>query len=253
MELPYSPVIGVARTLFFAQGLRFRIEGEDHVPQRGGAVVAINHTSYMDFTYAGLAARKHKRLVRFMAKQSIFSHGVAGPLMRGMKHIPVDRHKGGESYRAAVAALRAGELVGVFPEATMSRSFELKPFKPGAVRMAREAGVPVLPLTLWGAQRVWTKDLPKHMGRSNIPISVVVGEPLMVGADESDEAATARLFDAMQAQLDHQQAVYPPMTGDDLVFLPARLGGRAPTPEQAHEREHHDMHRTVDKFNRRRT
>ncbi|MCB1301144.1 MAG: 1-acyl-sn-glycerol-3-phosphate acyltransferase, partial [Tetrasphaera sp.] len=70
----------------------------------------------------------------------------------------------------ALTALKSGEIVGVFPEATMSRSFELKPFKSGAARMARDAGVPLLPTTLWGAHRVWTKDAPKHRGRSKIPI-----------------------------------------------------------------------------------
>ena len=123
--------------------------------------MAINHTGYFDFTYAGLAARTSKRLVRFMAKQSIFSHPVAGPLMRGMKHIPVDRSDGRGSFNRAVQSLKDGEIVGVFPEATMSRSFELKEFKPGAVRMAQEAGVPILPTTLWGSQRVWSKNTPQ--------------------------------------------------------------------------------------------
>ena len=148
MEFPYTPVIGLARTVFFAQGLRFTMVGEENVPTVGGAVMAINHTGYFDFTYAGLAARRSRRLVRFMAKKSVFGHRVAGPLMRGMKHIPVDRHAGGAAFDAAVAALRAGEIVGVFPEATMSRAYELKPFKPGAVKMAQEAGVPILPTTV---------------------------------------------------------------------------------------------------------
>ena len=156
----YRPVIYVAKTLFFVQGSKFTITGEEHVPPTGGAVMAINHTSYLDFTYAGLPAWPRRRYVRFMAKKSVFGHRVAGPLMRGMRHIPVDRHKGGEAFAAAIRALRAGEIVGVFPEATMSRSFELKEFKPGAVKMAQVAGVPVLPTTIWGAQRVWTKNRP---------------------------------------------------------------------------------------------
>ena len=66
-----------------------------------------------------------------------------------------------------------GELVGVYPEATISRSFELKEFKTGAVRMALEARVPIVPLIVWGAQRAWTKDHPKSLGRKKIPITVV--------------------------------------------------------------------------------
>ena len=253
MEPVYSPVITTARGVFAAQGIKFRIEGEDNVPRTGGAVMAINHTGYFDFTYAGLAARRSGRLVRFMAKKSIFSHRVAGPLMRGMKHIPVDRRDGRASFMRAVEAVKAGEIVGVFPEATMSRSFELKEFKPGAVRMAQEAGVPILPTTIWGSQRVWSKNLPKHMGRSRIPIFITVGEPFHVGPDENRAEATARLQAVMEAQLHAQQDAYPPLTGEDLVYLPARLGGTAPTPEEAAALDAHDMNRTTDKFNKRRS
>jgi 1-acyl-sn-glycerol-3-phosphate acyltransferase len=249
MERVYAPVIAVVRTVFRAQGLRFTIVGEDNVPRSGGAVMAINHTGYFDFTYAGLGALKSKRYVRFMAKQSIFQHKFAGPLMRGMKHIPVDRKNGGASFREALVALKAGEIVGVFPEATMSRSFELKEFKSGAARMARDAGVPLLPTTLWGAHRVWTKDAPKHRGRSRIPIFIEVGEPIWVERGGDVEEATARLKAAMQEQLDRQQRAYPTLTGEDRRFLPARLGGTAPTPEQAAAADLRDMTRTHDEFN----
>jgi 1-acyl-sn-glycerol-3-phosphate acyltransferase len=248
MEPLYRSVIGVARTLFFAQGNRFTVLGEENVPREGGAVMAINHTSYLDFTYAGLAARPHGRYVRFMAKQSIFRHPVAGPLMRGMHHIPVDRHRGGQAFSDAVRALKDGEIVGVFPEATVSRSFELKEFKPGAVKMAQVAGVPVLPTTIWGGHRVWTKDLPKHMGRANIPIHITVGEPIHLERREDVVEATARLKTVMQAQLAAQQAAYPELTGADLRWQPARLGGLAPTPEQAYAAEHRDMNRRTDRF-----
>ncbi len=144
-DLLYRSVINAARAVFRAQGLRFDLRGTENVPARGGAVMAINHIGYLDFTYAGYAARPAGRLVRFMAKEEVFTHRVSGPLMRGMHHIPVDREAGAGSYRAAVEALRDGEIVGVFPEATISRSFELKDFKAGAVRMAVEAGVPLLP------------------------------------------------------------------------------------------------------------
>ncbi len=233
MDLVYWPVIGVARTLFLAQGLRFTIVGKDNVPRSGGAVMAINHTGYLDFTYAGYAALPARRLVRFMAKESVFDHQLSGPLMRGMKHIPVDRTAGAAAYRHAVSALRGGEIVGVYPEATISRSFELKDFKLGAARMAQEAGVPILPTTVWGAQRVWTKGHPKNLGRTNTPIFVTVGEPMPVGADADIVEVTAELKRRMQEQLDGQQAAYPPMRADEAHLVPARLGGTAPTLEQA--------------------
>ena len=160
-DLVYPPVLLAARGVFRALGLRFTIEGAHHVPRIGGAVLASNHVSYLDFTFVGYGAREAGRLVRFMAKESVFRHPVAGPLMRGMHHIPVDRAAGSAAFRGAMSALKAGELVGVFPEATISRSFELKEFKAGAARMAQAAGVPLVPTVVWGGQRIYTKGRPR--------------------------------------------------------------------------------------------
>ncbi|NYG08032.1 1-acyl-sn-glycerol-3-phosphate acyltransferase [Phycicoccus badiiscoriae] len=233
MEPVYTPVIGVARALFAAQGLQFTMTGTEHVPRHGGAVMAINHTGYFDFTYAGLVGVHAGRYVRFMAKKSIWSNPVAGPLMKGMRHIPVDREAGLGSFDAARDALRAGEIIGVFPEATISRSFELKAFKSGAARLAQDAGVPILPTTIWGSQRVWTKGQPRRMGRHHIPLLITVGEPIVVGADENAAAATARVRAAMDAQLRADQAAYPAWPDSERHLLPVRLGGTAPTPEEA--------------------
>lgn len=234
-ELVYPFVVNLARAVFRAQGLRFDLCGTENVPRQGGAVMVINHTGYMDFTYAGYAARPAHRLVRFMAKQEVFTHRVSGPLMRGMHHIPVDRDSGAGSYRTAVAALRAGEIVGVFPEATISRSFELKDFKAGAARMAAEAGVPLLPTVIWGSQRVWTKGRPKRLGRTRAAISVWVGEPLPAPADADPNAVTAGLHCRMVTLLHEAQDAYPdaPTGPEDTWWLPARLGGSAPTPDEA--------------------
>ncbi len=237
MELVYPPVIALARTVFALQGLRFTVRGSEHVPREGGAVLALNHVGYMDFTYAGLAALPAGRYVRFMAKREVFAHPVARPLMRGMRHIEVDRAAGAASYRAAVAALRSGEVVGVFPEATVSRTYELGPFKSGAVRMARDAGVPLLPAAIWGSQRVWTKGRPRRLGRHRFPIHVYVGEPLTVPRGGDVEAGAAELRRRMSALLHQAQEAYEdrPRGEDDRWWLPARLGGTAPAPapEQA--------------------
>jgi 1-acyl-sn-glycerol-3-phosphate acyltransferase len=207
----------------------------------------INHLSYFDFAYAGLAAQPSKRLVRFMAKDDVFRHKISGPLMRGMHHIPVDRNAGAASFRAAVAALKAGEIVGVFPEATISRSFELKGFKSGAVRMAQSARVPVVPMIIWGSQRVWTKGYPKRLGRTNVPIMLSVGEPIVAGArDKADEVngqVRARMNDLLHAA----QEDYPAVPTDELKYLPARLGGLAPTLEQATAMDQADERRRAER------
>ena len=193
--------------------------------------MVINHISYLDFAYAGLAARPAGRLVRFMAKQEVFDHRISGPLMRGMRHIPVDRESGANSFRAAVAALRDGEIVGVFPEATISRSFELKEFKAGATRMASTAEVPLLPTVLWGSQRIWTKDHPKRLGRTRVPITISVGEPLgasWCGRRGRDDGGAAP--DGVAAARGATHLPRPAAWRGRRWWLPARLGGTAPTP-----------------------
>lgn len=234
MELLYTGIIGFARTLFKVQGLDMTVRGEENFPAVGGAVVVINHTGYFDFVYGGIPARVHKRFIRYMAKAEVFDHGVAGPIMRELKHIPVDRTAGRGSFDAAVNRLRAGELVGVFPEATISRSFEIKEFKSGAVRMAAEAGVPILPVTIWGSQRVWTKGLPKKLLRPKVPILIEVGEPMR--ADGPVDDRTDELRSRMKATLERLQEEYARRYGPypaGASWVPARLGGSAPTLEEA--------------------
>ena len=226
-ELVYPPVVALARTLFRALDLRITIEGAEHVPREGGAVLACNHVSYLDFIFAGFGARSSGRLVRFMAKQEIFGSRIAGPLMRGMHHIPVDREAGLASYKAALAALKEGEVVGVFPEATISRSFTVKEMKSGAARMAAAAGVPLVPMALWGTQRLWTKGRPRRLLQRHLPISILIGEPLTVGRRDD---ATGLLYERMSELLQRAQREYPakPSGPDDDWWLPAHLGGSAP-------------------------
>ncbi|MEV4432668.1 lysophospholipid acyltransferase family protein [Streptomyces sp. NPDC049555] len=234
-ELVYPPVIGFARTMFKALDLRFDIQGSEHVPQRGGAVLVSNHIGYLDFVFCGLAARPAGRLVRFMAKEQVFRHKVSGPLMRAMKHIPVDRAAGADAYRHALSALRSGEVVGVFPEATISTSFTLKNFKTGAARLAQEAGVPLVPMALWGTQRLWTKGRKRDLGRNHVPVTIRVGEPVEAAADESAEQVTDRVRGRVQQLLEAAQRAYPVRADGpgDSWWVPAHLGGTAPTPAEA--------------------
>ncbi|OEU96516.1 lysophospholipid acyltransferase family protein [Streptomyces oceani] len=233
-ELVYPPVVGVARTFFKALDLRFDMHGTQHVPQHGGAVLVSNHIGYLDFVFTGLAARPAKRLVRFMAKESVFRHKVSGPLMRAMKHIPVDRSQGEHAYRHALQALRSGEIIGVFPEATISPSFTLKNFKSGAARLAQESGVPLLPMALWGTQRLWTKGHKRDFGRNHLPISIRVGESFRADPQEPVLTVTERLRGRVHELLETAQRNYPssPKGPEDSWWLPAHLGGTAPKPAE---------------------
>ncbi|WP_225078505.1 1-acyl-sn-glycerol-3-phosphate acyltransferase [Streptomyces sp. CoT10] len=233
-ELVYRPVIGLARTMFKAWDLKIDCRGSENIPRTGGAVLVSNHISYLDFVFNGLAALPQKRLVRFMAKESVFRHRISGPLMRGMKHIPVDRANGEAAYARALDSLSSGEVIGVFPEATISESFTLKSFKSGAARLAQEAGVPLIPMAVWGTQRLWTKGHPRNFKRSHIPVTIRVGEAMEASREQYAGAITRRLRERVQELLEAAQRAYPvrPRSADDTWWMPAHLGGTAPTPDQ---------------------
>ena len=240
-DLPYRLVIGLVRLVFLALGLRITVRGAEHVPATGPAVLASNHVGFLDFTFAGLAGRRRGRFVRFMAKQSVFEPPVVGPAMRAMGHIPVDRRPGTPgvpALRAADAWLRRGDLVGLFPEATISRSFTLKDMKPGAAFLARRTGVPLVPVVVWGSQRVLTAG-PRWGRRRGTAVTVLVGEPMEVGADESPYDATQRLRERLQELLEEAMDAYPqePRDAADRWWLPADRGGTAPPRAVAAEQE----------------
>ena len=232
MEPVYGTAIALARLIWRLQGLKISVTGVENLPKTGGAVIAINHTGYLDFTFAGLPAYQQGlgRKVRFMAKQEVFDSKITGPIMRSLRHISVDRQDGAASYESAVRNLKDGELVGVYPEATISRSFEIKEFKGGAARMSVEAGVPIVPHIVWGAQRIWTKGHSKTLWRPKVPIAVLVGEPI------EPTLATAELkgllHSRMQHLLERAQEQYGPHPAGEF-WVPHRLGGGAPTLAEA--------------------
>ena len=235
MDLLYRAVVGTVLTGFKAMAWPITVSGAEHIPRSGGGVVAANHVSYLDFTFVGYGCRPQGRLLRFLAKKEIFDHALAGPLMRGMHHIPVDREgRAADSLHAAVEALRRGELIGMFPEATISRSFVPRPGKTGAARMAMEADVPLIPCAVWGGQRLLTKGRKRDL-RRRVPISVLFDPPLPYERDEDPADVTGRLMERIRALVDRAAAEYPeqPRGEQDRWWLPAHLGGTAPTIEEA--------------------
>ena len=230
IDITYPPVIALAKTWMRLEGMKFQMTGVENIPKKGGALIASNHIGYVDFVFNGLPAAKRRRLVRFMAKKEAFE-GPVGALMRSFHHIPVDRAAGEDSMRHAVEHLRAGELVGIFPEATISRSFEVKECKTGAVRIAAEAGVPLIPMALWGTQLLKTKDHPSDMWGRGKTIAIAVGEPIEV-TGEDPVAETAVMRGAIAALLEQAIADYP-LDPAGQWWAPVRLGGTAPTPDEA--------------------
>jgi 1-acyl-sn-glycerol-3-phosphate acyltransferase len=229
MEPVFRSLEIAAKLIVLASGNPITYQGLENIPERGGAVIAINHTSYIDWFPAALAAHKRHRRLRFMIKAEMQDVKVISFLIKHTGTIPVDRRAGAGAYALAVERLKEGEIVGVYPEATISRSFELKEFKTGAARMARAAQVPIIPLIVWGAQRIWTKDHPKNLRRTRIPITVAVGAP--VHAAQTMEQTDAAMRESMTALLQCVQETYEHPEGT--YWLPRRMGGTAPTMAEA--------------------
>ncbi|MFA9430471.1 lysophospholipid acyltransferase family protein [Egicoccus sp. AB-alg2] len=214
---------------------RVRVQDLHHVPRAGGAVLAFNHHSYLDFIMVAWGpVRRLRRPIRFLAKREIWASRWLGWLVRAAEAVPVDR--GSTSARAgafdaAAAALRNGDLVAVAPEQTISPSFDLLPFRTGAVRMAQGSGAPIVPAIGWGSQRIATKGRRPRLAPGT-PVVVRFGEPLHVAPDEDPVAATERLRVAMADLLDRVQREYEHGTPASAWWVPARLGGSAPPHDE---------------------
>lgn len=230
-------------------GYRIDVRGIEFIPAEGPAVIAGNHIGFLDFTFIGYAARPHRRFIRFMTKSSTFQVPVVGRLMHAMGHIPVERRSGAQAYRQGLRLLDSGELVGVFPEATISRSWLLKPFKRGAAGLAVNRGVPLVPVVVWGGHRIFTVDGHRSL-RRRIPVTIVVGEPLLAADGESVDALSIRLHLAMEELLDEAISSYPetPRNDADKWWLPSDRGGTAPDPETAAVLDREAVARIGDTF-----
>lgn len=231
----YRLAAGLSFAMMRLQGWQIRVAGLEHIPRQGGAVLVSNHTSYWDFLTTGAGPYlAWGRPVRILAKASLFDAPLVGPVMRRAGHIPVRRAAGARALRDAVRALRSGELVLVLPEQTISPSFELLAFKQGAVRMAAAARVPLVPAVSWGSHRFHTVGRrPRPVW--GLPVSVRYGQALRPGPNDDPARLNAVLRRRMRRLLDSVQRSYPDGTPSGAWWVPARLGGGAPTSEQAAE------------------
>lgn len=230
----YRQITHVGRGVTVAQGLKMRLSGVENIPDEGGAVIVCNHTGYMDFLFGAYLAYQKKRLVRYLAKASVFKAPVVGRLFEVMGHVPVDRIDGGASIVKGTELAKSGELVGVFAEGTISRSFEIRSMRNGAARIAHAAGVPIIPQIIFGSQRLWTKGQKKHLGRTNTPILITALEPYYTTGDPDADIAEVRrrMQEALEELWKQYESEFGPMPAGE-YWVPARKGGGAPTLEEA--------------------
>ncbi|MFA9431608.1 lysophospholipid acyltransferase family protein [Egicoccus sp. AB-alg2] len=235
---PYVVVASGFRAGWRALRLDVRSTAHANIPRRGPAILASNHVGYLDFCFVALAPPPPRRRVRFLARDDFFEGRVVGGALRAMQQIPVDVHGDPTTaFAAAEAALARGEVVGVHPEGTISPSFVPRRGRTGTVRLALRTGAPIVPVAVWGSQRLLTKWQPKRL-RTGACVSVRYGEPWHPPADVPPAVSTAELMRRIGDLLAREQAAYPqqPRDAEDRWWLPAHLGGTAPTPEEAERR-----------------
>jgi 1-acyl-sn-glycerol-3-phosphate acyltransferase len=234
----YTGIAALFRLGWRVLDLEVRPIDHELIPRQGPVILASNHVGYLDFCFVALAPPRPRRQVRFLARHDIWNRRIVGWAMTGMGQIPVDVH-GDPAAALAVAEdrLRQGEVIGLHPEGTISPSFVPRRGRTGAVRLARATGAPIVPVAVWGSQRLLTKWRPAKLSR-HVAVTVRYGEPFLP-TEGTAEQATAELVHRITDLLALSQASHPqqpgPEPGDDW-WIPAHLGGSAPTPEEADER-----------------
>lgn len=241
-ERTYRAAVLVGRAGLRALDLTVTGVGLENIPASGPVLLAATHVSYPDFLFVQEAARPAGRYIRFMTRHDVWQvPGLSRP-MDTMQHIPVDREAPAAAYLMARRLLRNGEAVLSFPEAGISYSYTVRSLMRGVASLARETGVPVVPVAVWGAQRVYSVGVPDARGKEPRPdltrgrrVDVSFGEPVTIGPGEDLTAWTCRLGTLLTDQLEALQRLphHVPRPGEVARWYPAHLGGHAPTRAEA--------------------
>jgi putative phosphoserine phosphatase / 1-acylglycerol-3-phosphate O-acyltransferase len=217
---------------------RFEFRHIDRIPAEGPCILVGNHRSYFDVSAMSLAIAKSGRPARFLGKKEVFDAPIVGQIAAAMGGIRVDRATGSdEPLQAAADALEGGEMVAMMPEGTIPRGPAF--FEPklrgrwGAARLAQMTGAPVIPIGLWGTEKVWprSKRLPNVLNLTDPPtVRVQVGKPVELKG-RSLEADTGRIMKAISAQLPAEARKPKTPTREELLatFPPGYKGD--PTKE----------------------
>ena len=222
--------------------VKFTVTGEENLPTQGGFLLVSNHLSNVDPLCLCWYFMKRNTAVRFLAKKSMFTVPVFGWIIKGMGLIPVNRDSNPSAVLAPTReALTAGEVVGIYPEGTLTRDPDQWPmeFKSGAARLALDTGVTVIPLSQWGPQDIMAPYNAKGMDmRPGRRISYHFGAPVdlsdLIGPAGSEDhdavnAATARILQAVREGVGQLRGLPVP----DTVWDPATQAGPWWEEEQA--------------------
>ncbi len=234
-EPVYLGAIAAGKAVFSTAGLTVRSAGAEHLPATGPALLASAHVSFPDFLFIGDALLPTGRLVRFLTRGDVWNHPAVGLAMDAMHHVPVDRRAPAAAYLEARRLLRAGEVVCLFPEAGISAAYVVRALMPGAVALARETGVPLLPVNVWGGQRLWGQKrslddpLPRPLLTRGRTVDVRIGSARQVLPDADLVRTTRALGERLHAGQEELQRLpeHRPRPGEYAPWHPAHLGGDA--------------------------
>ena len=237
MEGVYRFTNGLGRVGLWALGLDVRWTGAENVPTSGPVILAATHVSYPDFVFIERAAITRRRYVRFMTRHDVWDVPVVRRFMNGMGHVPVNRQAPAHAYLRARRLLASGEAVAGFPEAGISYSFTVRPLMRGLVSLARDTGAPVVPLAIWGTQRLFSvgdPEPPPDLTRKR-RVDLAFGTPMYVATGDDRTERTHDLGHAMTELLEGLQLLphHRPRPGEVATWYPAHLGGHAPTRQRA--------------------
>lgn len=237
----YRCALGLGRLALRALDVTLDVSGLETVPTDGPVVLAATHVSYPDFLPIGVAAHRRGRYVRFMTRHDVWDRRWRAAPMSSMQHVPVDRQAPAAAYLHARRLLREGHAVGTFPEAGISYSFTVRSLMRGTAALAQETGAVVVPVALWGIQRIYTVGRPVDgvepppdwtRGRR---VDLAFGEPTTVGPGEDLTEWTTKLGLTLTQMLEGLQQLphHQPRPGEHAPWHPAHLGGHAPDRDEA--------------------
>jgi 1-acyl-sn-glycerol-3-phosphate acyltransferase len=230
----YSSTARLFEAGFVLAGIERHVEGVEHIPTEGPAIIASNHVGYVDFAFVMLGPPRPRRDVAFLARADLFERRLVGTALRALGQIPVDAHGDpAAAMRAAVAHLEAGGVVGLHPEGTINPTFLPLSGRSGAVRLSQMTGAPIVPAAVWGSQRLLTKWRPAAWPERGIPVRVVYGEPYTPAAGPA-RGSTEELMRRIGILVDRTIAAEGAPAG--AWWVPAERGGSAPRAEEVRER-----------------
>jgi 1-acyl-sn-glycerol-3-phosphate acyltransferase len=237
VDRAYRLVNGIGRVVLRTLAHEVCWTGLEHLPRQGPAVVAATHVSYPDFVFIERAAVEAGRYLRFMTRHDVWEVPIVPWFMDRMRHVPVNREVPAHAFLRARRLLEEGEAVSGFPEAGISYSFTVRPLMRGVVALAQQTGAPLVPVAVWGTQRIFSVGDPEPPidWTRRRRVDLAFGAPLYVGPGDDLTERTRDLGHALTHLLEGLQRLphHRPRPGEIAAWYPAHLGGHAPTRQRA--------------------